>query len=248
MPGSDSSPAAARCLFESSRSAGGAGVVDEFSALQPALPMGRGCRAARSLSCSPTSRARPACCARTGRAYGTALADHRRLLRAAFAASGGREVDTQGDSFFVAFPTAEQAVAAAAGAALAGRPVVARRDAGARADGRAHRRGHRRGRRLPGPGRAPGGSDRGGRRPGARCSCRRPPPPWSARTCRPARRCDPPRRAPTQGLPSRRAVPAGHRGAAQAVPAPRTTAPSGCPSRRASCWAGTPTSPRCPRC
>src|SRR3954453_3414169 len=48
------------------------------------------------------------------RAYGAALADHRRLLRAAFAACGGREVDTQGDSFFVAFPTAEQAVAAAA--------------------------------------------------------------------------------------------------------------------------------------
>ena len=38
-------------------------------------------------------------------AYGAALAEHRRLLRAAFAACGGREVDTQGDSFFVAFPT-----------------------------------------------------------------------------------------------------------------------------------------------
>jgi predicted ATPase/class 3 adenylate cyclase len=47
-------------------------------------------------------------------AYGAALAEHRRLLRAAFAAHGGREVDTQGDSFFVAFPTAGQAVAAAA--------------------------------------------------------------------------------------------------------------------------------------
>src|SRR3954471_10799780 len=46
--------------------------------------------------------------------YGTALDEHRRLLRAAFAAGGGREVDTQGDSFFVAFPTAEKAVAAAA--------------------------------------------------------------------------------------------------------------------------------------
>jgi class 3 adenylate cyclase len=47
-------------------------------------------------------------------AYGTALGDHRRLLRAAFDACGGREVDTQGDSFFAAFPTAEQALAAAA--------------------------------------------------------------------------------------------------------------------------------------
>ena len=46
--------------------------------------------------------------------YAAALATHRRLLRAAFAAHDGREVDTQGDSFFVAFPTAGQAVAAAA--------------------------------------------------------------------------------------------------------------------------------------
>ncbi len=47
-------------------------------------------------------------------AYGTALSEHRRLLRAAFAACGGREVDTQGDSFFAAFPTAGQALSAAA--------------------------------------------------------------------------------------------------------------------------------------
>jgi predicted ATPase/class 3 adenylate cyclase len=47
-------------------------------------------------------------------AYGTALDEHRRLLRAAFAACGGHEVDTQGDSFFAAFPTAEQALSAAA--------------------------------------------------------------------------------------------------------------------------------------
>ncbi|WP_448627677.1 ATP-binding protein [Geodermatophilus sp. URMC 64] len=49
-------------------------------------------------------------------AYAAALEDHRRLLRAAFATHGGREVDTQGDAFFVAFPTAAQAVAAAADA------------------------------------------------------------------------------------------------------------------------------------
>ncbi len=35
-------------------------------------------------------------------------------LRAAFAAHGGVEVDTQGDAFFVAFPTAPGALAAAA--------------------------------------------------------------------------------------------------------------------------------------
>ena len=38
--------------------------------------------------------------------YGAVLADHRRLLRAAFDAHGGYEVDTQGDSFFVAFASA----------------------------------------------------------------------------------------------------------------------------------------------
>ena len=46
-------------------------------------------------------------------AYAEALAEHRRLLREAFAAHGGVEVDTQGDAFFVAFPTAMGAVAAA---------------------------------------------------------------------------------------------------------------------------------------
>ncbi len=43
-----------------------------------------------------------------------ALAEHRRVLREAFAAYEGVEVDTQGDAFFVAFPTAPGAAAAAA--------------------------------------------------------------------------------------------------------------------------------------
>jgi class 3 adenylate cyclase len=34
--------------------------------------------------------------------YASALAEHRRVLRRAFAAHGGVEVDTQGDAFFVA--------------------------------------------------------------------------------------------------------------------------------------------------
>ncbi len=46
--------------------------------------------------------------------YANALADHRKALRDAFTAEGGVEVDTQGDAFFVAFPTATGAVAAAA--------------------------------------------------------------------------------------------------------------------------------------
>jgi class 3 adenylate cyclase len=46
-------------------------------------------------------------------AYADALADHRRVLREAFAAHGGVEVDTQGDAFFIAFPTADGALAAA---------------------------------------------------------------------------------------------------------------------------------------
>ncbi|MGY1620194.1 ATP-binding protein [Geodermatophilus sp. SYSU D00691] len=56
--------------------------------------------------------------------YAAALAEHRRLLRAAFTEHGGHEVDTQGDSFFVAFPSAGQALAAAVDAqrALAAQP------------------------------------------------------------------------------------------------------------------------------
>jgi WD40 repeat protein/class 3 adenylate cyclase len=48
-----------------------------------------------------------------GDRYAEALADHRRLLRAAFARHSGVEVDTQGDSFFVAFALAGEALAAA---------------------------------------------------------------------------------------------------------------------------------------
>jgi len=49
-------------------------------------------------------------------AYGAALAEHRRIVRNAIAANGGVEVDTQGDAFFVAFPTANEALAAATAA------------------------------------------------------------------------------------------------------------------------------------
>ena len=48
-----------------------------------------------------------------GDRYPEVLATHCALLRAAFAAHEGHEVDTQGDSFFVVFPRATQAVAAA---------------------------------------------------------------------------------------------------------------------------------------
>jgi predicted ATPase/Tfp pilus assembly protein PilF len=46
-------------------------------------------------------------------AYDDALAEHRRMLRDAFGRRGGVEVDTQGDAFFYAFPSAPEAVAAA---------------------------------------------------------------------------------------------------------------------------------------
>jgi predicted ATPase/class 3 adenylate cyclase len=46
--------------------------------------------------------------------YARALAEHRRVVREAYAANEGVEVDTQGDAFFVAFPTAAGALAAAA--------------------------------------------------------------------------------------------------------------------------------------
>jgi predicted ATPase/class 3 adenylate cyclase len=48
-----------------------------------------------------------------GERYADALEDHRRLLRAAFAAHGGDEQGTEGDSFFVVFRRASDALAAA---------------------------------------------------------------------------------------------------------------------------------------
>ena len=45
--------------------------------------------------------------------YGAVLREHQRLLREAFAAHAGYEVDTQGDSFFVAFANARDALLAA---------------------------------------------------------------------------------------------------------------------------------------
>jgi predicted ATPase/class 3 adenylate cyclase len=63
-----------------------------------------------------------------GDGYGDALHEHRRRLRAAFAAHDGVEVDTQGDAFFVAFGRASDAVAAAVDGqrALAGGPIRVR--------------------------------------------------------------------------------------------------------------------------
>jgi WD40 repeat protein/class 3 adenylate cyclase len=56
--------------------------------------------------------------------YGLALAEHQQILREAFAAHGGEEVDTQGDAFFYVFSRARDAAEAAAAAqrALAAHP------------------------------------------------------------------------------------------------------------------------------
>ena len=48
--------------------------------------------------------------------YAEVLAEHRRLLRAAFDEHDGREVHTEGDAFFVAFARASDAMAAAVSA------------------------------------------------------------------------------------------------------------------------------------
>ncbi len=47
-----------------------------------------------------------------GDQYAELLADQRRILRTAFKKWGGQEVDTQGDSFFVSFPLATDAIGA----------------------------------------------------------------------------------------------------------------------------------------
>ena len=51
-----------------------------------------------------------------GSRYEAVLADHRKLLRAAFSSHLGIEVDTQGDAFFYAFSKAYDAVTAAVAA------------------------------------------------------------------------------------------------------------------------------------
>ncbi len=61
---------------------------------------------------------------RLGEGYGAVLADHRRILREAVEARDGREVDTQGDSFFFAFARAN----AALGAAVAAQRALADHD------------------------------------------------------------------------------------------------------------------------
>ena len=61
-------------------------------------------------------------------AYAEALAEHRRVIRKDCAAEGGVEVDTQGDAFFFAFPTAPGALAAASSftSSLAPGPIQVR--------------------------------------------------------------------------------------------------------------------------
>ncbi len=46
-------------------------------------------------------------------AYASALAEHRRVVRETCVEQNGVEVDTQGDAFFIAFPTAPAALDAA---------------------------------------------------------------------------------------------------------------------------------------
>jgi class 3 adenylate cyclase len=48
-----------------------------------------------------------------GDRYGDLLRAHRSIVRDTFSPAGGVEIDTQGDSFFFAFPRARDAVAAA---------------------------------------------------------------------------------------------------------------------------------------
>ena len=59
---------------------------------------------------------------RLGEAYADALAEHRRVLREAFEHHRGVEVETEGDAFFVAFTSANDALAAA----IEGRDALAR--------------------------------------------------------------------------------------------------------------------------
>jgi predicted ATPase/class 3 adenylate cyclase len=61
---------------------------------------------------------------RLGERYGEALSAHRELMRAAFRSFGGRELSTEGDSFFVVFSSAIAAV----GCCVAGQRALAGHD------------------------------------------------------------------------------------------------------------------------
>ena len=64
--------------------------------------------------------------------YGELLSRHHRVCREAWAAHGGVEVDTAGDAFFVAFPTASTALGRGGGCAAGdGGARVASTDGGA---------------------------------------------------------------------------------------------------------------------
>ena len=61
---------------------------------------------------------------RLGAGYGDLLSSQRRLLRRAFGAHGGTEMGTEGDSFFVVFASAFDAVSACAASAHGGQVVM----------------------------------------------------------------------------------------------------------------------------
>src|SRR4029450_63067 len=91
-------PAARRRLRGSRTAAGG-------RRLMPELPSGTVTFLFPAVAGSTAPLRRP----RAG--YADVMADRERLLRGAFQNSGGHEINTQGDSFFVAFPRPQEAVA-----------------------------------------------------------------------------------------------------------------------------------------
>ena len=97
---------------------------------------------------------------RLGPTYTDALDAQRKVSRIAWAAHGGTEMGTEGDSFFVVFPTAPGAVAAATQAQreLAGYPWPGG-GKGAGANRHPHRIPDRARRRICGDGCAPGCQD-----------------------------------------------------------------------------------------
>ena len=72
-------------------------------------------------------------------AYAIVSRDHRRIVREAFGAAGGSEVDTQGDAFFYSFPRARDALARRGrGSARIAQPRLAGGARGARPHGAPH--------------------------------------------------------------------------------------------------------------
>jgi len=134
QPGAAGRPAGIQTVIRPRPAAGDAGVGGKDGASRPDTAPGHpGPGVAETVAELPTGtltmlfsdiEGSTALVRRLGERYGEALSAQRALLRAAFGSFGGRELSTEGDSFFVVFESASAAV----GCCVAGQRALAGHD------------------------------------------------------------------------------------------------------------------------